>query len=125
MASRLLPFALVLSAVAADAGELNGVAFYVLVCAVAVAAVSALSLFGELVELPPGSSGALYARVEVLLSGLGLVCVLVSAAARGHAGDGVGPPASASSALFAAVALFGVQAFAALYRPPERAPERD
>ena len=125
MASRVLPFAFVLSAVAADAAELHGVAFYVLVSAVAVGAVSALSIFGELVELPARSSGELFARLEVLLAGLGLVCVLVSAAARGHAGDAVGPPPSAVSAVFAALALFGLQAFAALYRPPERAPQPD
>jgi len=125
MAPRLLPLAVVVSAVAADAGELHGVAFYLLVFAVAVAAVSALSLFGELVELPPRSPRELQARLDVLLAGLGLVCVLVSAAARGHAGDAAGPPAPAVSALFAALALFGFQAFLALYRQPQRAAQRD
>jgi hypothetical protein len=125
MAPRLLPLAVVVAAIAADAGDLHGPAFYLLVGGVAVSAISALSIFGELVELPPRSAGQSYGWLEVLLSGLGLVCMLVSAAARGHAGDAVGPPPPAVSALFAALALFGLQAFMALYRPPQRATERD
>jgi hypothetical protein len=120
-----MPLALVLSAVAADARGLYGAAFYLLVMTVAVAAVSALSLFGELVELPPRSPGELFARLETLVAGLGLVCVLVSAAVRGHAGDAVGPPAPAVSALVAALALYGLQAFAAIYRPPRATAERN
>jgi hypothetical protein len=119
MAWRLLPFALVLAAVVADARELHLLGFYVLVSGVAVAAVSALSVFGELVEREDAGRVELYARAEVLLAALGLVCVLVAAATRGQAGEAAAAPAPAVSALAAALAVYSLQAVGALYRPPQ------
>jgi hypothetical protein len=118
MAWRLLPFALVLAALVADMRELHRLAFYVLVAAVAVAAVSALSVFGDLVERADAGRVERYARAEVFLGAVGLVCVLVSAATRGHAEEGVAAPAPAVSALGAALAVYALQAVGALYRPP-------
>jgi hypothetical protein len=118
MAWRLLPFALVLAAAVADARELHLLAFYVLVAAVAVAAVSALSVFGELVERADAGAVELYARAEVLLGAVGLVCVLVAAATRGQAGETAAAPAPAVSALVAALTVYALQAVGALYRPP-------
>jgi hypothetical protein len=118
MAWRLLPFALVLAALVADTSEHHRLAFYVLVAAVAVAAVSALSVFGDLVERADAGPVERYARADVFLGALGLVCVLVSAATRGHAEDGVAAPAPAVSALAAALAIYALQAAGALYRPP-------
>jgi hypothetical protein len=117
MAPRLAPLALVLAASAADARGLHGVAFYLLVAGVAVAAVSALSLFGELVELSERRHDERFARLEVVFAALGLVCVLVSAAARGHMGEGAAAPQPAVSALVAATAVYAFHALAALYRP--------
>jgi hypothetical protein len=118
MAWRLLPFALVLVALVADARALHVLAFYVLVAAVAVAAVSALSVFGELVERIDAGRVELYSRAEVVLAAVGLLCVLVSAATRGQAGEGAAAPAPAASALAAALAVYSLQAVGALYRPP-------
>ncbi len=120
MGPRLAPLALVLAASAADARELHGLAFYLLVAGVAVAAVSALSLFGELVELSERRHDERFARLEVLFAALGLVCILVSAAARGHVGDGVAAPQPAISALVAALAIYVVHFAATLYRAPQR-----
>jgi hypothetical protein len=120
MGPRLAPLALVLSAVVADSRALHELAFYLLVAGVAVAAVSALSLFGELVELSERRHGEGYARLEVLLAVLGLICILVSAAARGHVSEGTAAPQPAISALVAAVAIYAVHAAATLYRPPQR-----
>ena len=125
MASRLMPLALVLSAAGADARGLHRIAFYLLVTGVAVAAVSALSVFAELVDLPPRAHGAQYLRAELVLAALGLVCVLVAAAARGHGNDGVGPPPPAASALVGALSVYSLLAVATLYRSPESARGRD
>lgn len=120
MGPRLAPLALVLAASAADARELHGLAFYLLVAGVAVAAVSALSLFGELVELSERRHDERFARLEVVFAALGLVCILVSAAARGQGGDGVAAPQPAVSALVAALAIYAVHFAATLYRSPQR-----
>ena len=116
MTARVLPVALVLAALAADARDLHALAFYVLVAGVAAAAGSALSFFGELVEPPPGNAGNV-ARVQVALGALGLVCVLVAAAARGQGNEAEPAPAPAVSALFAALGVYAAQALAALYAP--------
>jgi hypothetical protein len=109
---RLLPVALVVSAAAADARELHEVAFYLLVAAVPAAAVSALSLFGEALDLP--GDGAV--RLQAALAALGLVLVLVAAAIRGQNPVTEVPPV-AVSALMAALGVFAVQAVAALASP--------
>ena len=115
MTARVLPVALVLAALAADARDLHAVAFYLLVAGVAAAAVSALSFFGELVERAGAASST--SRFQVVLAALGLICVFVAAAARGQGNEMAPAPAPAVSALVVALAVYATQALAALYRP--------
>jgi len=79
MATRTLPVGLLLLTLVLDAQGLHRTSFYVLVFALAAAAVGALSAFGDLVETSEG-----FARLEAVLSGLAVVFVLVAAAARGQ-----------------------------------------
>ena len=117
MPARALPVLLVLGALGADAAGLHDLAFLLLVASVPAAAVSALSLFGRLVDLPGRQRGLAGIRLETLLGGLGLVCVVVAAAARGQAADTSTLPAIAGSAAVAAIALYCMQTLSALLRP--------
>ena len=116
MPARVLPVLLVLGALAADALGRSDLSFVLLVAAVLAAAVSALSLFGRLVDVP-----GIGIRLETGLSALGLVCVVVAAAVRGQAPDTSALPALAASAAVAAIGIYAFQAIAALLRP-RRAP---
>ena len=84
MAARTLPVGLLLLTLLMDARGSHQAAFYVLVLAVAAAAVGALSAFGELVDLPGRARGAALARLDTGLVALGAVLVLVAAANRGQ-----------------------------------------
>ena len=121
---RALPVLLVVAAGLADSFQLHEAAFYLLVAAVPAAAISALAVFGELVELPGGGPGETRARVESLLAGLALVWVVVAAAVRGNAtGDAV--PALGVSALVACLVVFAAQVLILLApTPAARATER-
>jgi hypothetical protein len=101
---RALPVMLLAGALLVD----GRVAFYLLVAAVPAAAVAALLLFGELVELP----GRWGLRLDVTLAALGLLCVVVAAASRGQAPEA----ALAGTAAVAALAVYGAQTVAALTR---------
>ena len=110
MPARVLPVMLVLGALAADALGRSDLSFAFLVAAVLAAAVSALSLFAHLVDVP-----GLAIRLETVLSGLGLVCVVVAAAVRGQAPENTSAlPALAASAAIAALAVYGFQTLVAL-----------
>ena len=117
MSARVLPIVLVVGALLADAGGRHELAFTFLVASVPAAAISALSLFGRLVELPGGERGLGGIRLETFLGGLGLLCVVVAAAARGQAPDATTLPALAGSAAVAAVAIYCAQTLSALLRP--------
>jgi hypothetical protein len=110
---RLLPVALVVAATWADSRSLHELAFYLLVAAVPAAAVSALSLFGELVDLPGGAKGEGRTRLETALASLGLLLLLVAAAVRGQAAGADVPPL-AVSALVVCLLVFGAQALTAV-----------
>jgi hypothetical protein len=112
VSARVLPVLLVLGALAADALGHSGPSFALLVASVPAAAVSALSLFGRLVESP-----GLAIRLETSLAALGLVCVVVAAAVRGQAPDPSTLPALAASAALAALGIYGVQTIAVLLWP--------
>ena len=112
MPSRVLPVLLVLGALAADAFGHGGLSFALLVASVPAAAVSALALFGRLVESP-----GIAIRLETSLAALGLVCVVVAAAVRGQAPDPSTLPALAASAALAALAVYGFQTLVALLGP--------
>jgi hypothetical protein len=110
--ARVLPVLLVLGALAADALGRSDLVFALLVASVLAAAVSALSLYGSLVDVP-----GIGIRLEAALAGLGLVCVVVAAAVRGQAPDTSTLPALAASAAVAAIGIYAFQAIAALLRP--------
>jgi hypothetical protein len=116
MPRRTLPVALVLAAAVADGGGLHLVAFYLVVAAVPAAAAAALTVFGELVQRPPGTRLAA-ARVQSLLGALGLAAVVVAASARANSVDGDGVPPLAASALVACLAAFALQGLVALLAP--------
>jgi hypothetical protein len=107
--ARVLPVLLVLGALAADALDRSDLSFALLVASVLAAAVSALSLFGRLVDGP-----GLGIRVETVLASLGLVCLVVAAAVRGQAPDTSTLPALAASAVLAALAVYGFQTLVVL-----------
>jgi hypothetical protein len=116
MASRALPVGLLLLTLVVDAEGLHKAGFYVLVFALTAAAVSALSLFGDLVELPGRGPGVALARLEVACGGLGAVLVLVAAAARGQTAATNGVPALAVSATVGGLLLLGPVMLGALVR---------
>ena len=109
MPARVLPVLLVLGALAADALDRSDLSFALLVASVLAAAVSALSLFGRLVDVP-----GIAIRLETVLASLGLVCLVVAAAVRGQAPDTSTLPALAASAVLAALAVYGFQTLVAL-----------
>jgi hypothetical protein len=110
MRRQVLPAGLVVAAALADAGALHEAAFYLLVAAVPVTAVGALSALGDLLD---GSEGRL-GRLQVALSGLALVWVVLAAAVRSPSVDEGTVPPLAISALVASLAVFAVQGLAAL-----------
>lgn len=112
MPARVLPVMLVLGALAADALGRGDLSFALLVASVLAAAVSALSLFGRLVDVP-----GIAIRLETALAALGLVCVVVAAAVRGQAPEASALPALAASAAVAAIGIYAFQAITALLRP--------
>ena len=109
MPARVLPVLLVLGALAADALGRGDLSFAFLVASVLAAAVSALSLFGRLVEVP-----GIAIRLETVLAALGLVFVVVAAAVCGQAPDTSTLPALAASAALGALAVYGFQTLVAL-----------
>lgn len=117
MRARFLPVLLVLAALGADAAGRPEPAFLLLVAAVPAAAVSALTVFGRLVDLPGGTAGLAIARIEAVLGGVGLVLVVVAAAARAQSADVSALPALTASAALAAVGVYCAQTLSALLRP--------
>ena len=117
MPARVLPVLLVLGSLGADAVGAHELAFVLLVASVPAAAVSALALFGRLVDIPGRQRGLAGIRIETVLGGLGLLCVVVAAAARGQAPDTSTLPAIAGSAAVAAIAVYCAQTLSALLRP--------
>jgi hypothetical protein len=114
---RALPVALVLAAAAADGGGQHLLAFYLLVVAVPAAAAAALTVLGELVQLPAGA-GVAAARVQALLGALGLTAVVVAAAARANAVDSTSVPTLGVSAVVACLSAFALQGLVALLAGP-------
>jgi hypothetical protein len=115
--ARLLPGGLVLSVAAADAAGAHGLAFYLLLGAIAATAVSALNAYGALVELPGSARRVAVARLDTVLVVLGLALALVAAAARAPAlAEGVVPPLGLS-ALAGALCVLLVRGAVALAKP--------
>lgn len=116
MVTRTLPIGLLLMTLVLDAQGLHRTGFYVLVFALAAVAVGALTAFGDLVELPGGAPGEALARLEAACSGLGVVFVLIAAAARGQTAAADTVPALAVSATVGALLLLGPLTFAAVIK---------
>ena len=119
MGRRLLPVALVVAAVWADSRDLHEIGFYLLIAAVPAAAVSALSLFGDLVDLPARAPGERRTRLETALASLGLLFLLVAAALRGQGAETEVPPLAVSM-LVACLLVFGAQVLTAVAPALER-----
>lgn len=103
---RLLALAFVLAAALADGGGQYTLAYYVLVAAVPVAAVAALSDLGALLD---GSPAEPLDRGAAVLSALALPMLLLTAAVRAPlVGDGA-PPRLAVTALVTCLCLFALQ----------------
>jgi uncharacterized membrane protein len=114
MTARVLPAALALAAAFADARGRHEIAYWLVVAAVPVAACAALSGFGGLVEAVPRSDEEARARALTALGGLALALMVLAAAVRSPAHLDRTVPALGSSALVAALALYGFQAVVAL-----------
>ena len=102
----LLAAALVLGAVVADMQGFHAVAFYLVLAAIPAAAVSALSLFGDLAEgTADDEAGALY----VGLTGIALALLVIGAAVRTNAVQHAAVPALGVSAVVGALTLLVLQ----------------
>jgi hypothetical protein len=107
MAPRGIPVALVIAAAAADGAGAHRVALYALLAAVPAVAVAGLEAYGDALEDPRR-------RPHALLWGVVLALTVTGAAARAPAlGEG-NVPALGRSAVVACLAIFCVQALAAL-----------
>jgi len=101
----LLPACPLVAALVADGRGIRTLAFYCVLAAVPLLAVTALAYFGELVDgSADEGSGALY----VGLSGLALLLAVIAAAARARA-VGATVPALGTSAAVGALLLLGLQ----------------
>jgi hypothetical protein len=98
--------ALVLGAVVADGEHARAVALYLVLAAIPVVAVAALSFYGDLVE---GTGDAEAGAVYVGLTSLALVLLLIGAAVRANTLAGGAIPALGISTLVGALALLGLQ----------------
>jgi hypothetical protein len=98
--------ALVLGAVLADGNGASGVALYLVLAAIVVVAVAALSFFGDLAE---GSADAEAGALYVGLTTIALVLLVIGAAVHANTLDGTTVPALGASSLVAALALLGLQ----------------
>jgi hypothetical protein len=107
---RLASVALVVGAALADAAGSHALAYYALVAAVPVAAVAALSAFGDVLD---GTVAGPVERRLAVLSGLAAPLVLLAAAARAPLVEGAPPPALAIGAVVSCLALFAIQALLA------------
>lgn len=114
MTARVLPAALALAAALADARGRHELAYWLVVAAVPAAACAALSGFGALVEAVPRSDEEARARAFTGLGGLALALIVLAAAVRSPARLDHAVPALGSSALTAALALYGFQAVVAV-----------
>jgi hypothetical protein len=107
MAPRGIPVALVIAAAAADGAGAHGVALYALLAAVPAAAVAGLEAYGDALEDPRR-------RPLAFLWAVVLALTVTGAAARTPALAEGTVPAIGRSAVIACLAIFCVQALAAL-----------
>jgi hypothetical protein len=107
MTLRLASVGLVLSAALADAAGHHALAYYLLVTAVPVVAVAALSGLGDVLD---GSAAEPHDRGIAMLSALALPFVLLGTAVRAPLLSEGPPPTIGVTAMLMALAIFAVQA---------------
>ena len=107
MTLRLASVGLVLSAALADATGHHALAYYLLVTAVPVVAVAALSGLGDVLD---GSAAEPHDRGIAMLTALALPFVLLGTAVRAPLLSEGPPPAIGVTAMLMALAIFAVQA---------------
>lgn len=107
MTLRLASVGLVLGAALADVSGHHGLAYYLLVTAVPVVAVAALSALGDVLD---GTAAEPHDRGVAMLSALALPFVLLGTAVRAPLLAEGPPPAIGVTAIVAALAIFAVQA---------------
>ncbi|HWG56030.1 MAG TPA: hypothetical protein VNT58_05845 [Gaiellaceae bacterium] len=107
MRLRLATFALAASAFAADAVGAHGVAYYVLVVAIAAGALAALGGLGAILD---GSAAAPVDRALTALSAAALPFLLLAAATRAPLVAEAAPPAISATALVCSLGVFALQA---------------
>jgi hypothetical protein len=107
MTLRLASVGLVLGAALADVAGHHSLAYYLLVAAVPVVAVAALSGLGDVLD---GSAAEPHDRGVAMLSALALPFVLLGTAVRAPLLSEGPPPAIGVTAVVVAIAIFAVQA---------------
>ena len=110
MGSRLLPLVLATAALAAATGGLGGLALWLGLLAVPVAAAASFVAVSDVLEGRPGLLAA-------VTSSLALVFIVLGCAVRSNAVAGTAAPPLATWALFAALLAFSVPAFAWVLEP--------
>ena len=103
---RLLPGLLALAAAYADGRGSHGLAFDALLCAIPLAAVSALEAFGAFLD---GRDDAVLG-VQAILWALAVALLVLSSAARSPSTEAGTLPTLGASALVAALVVFAVKA---------------
>ena len=117
MGSRLLPLALAIGALLADATGLHQLAFYFVLLAVVGAAAAAFVGVGALLE---GTGG----RVRAAMTSLALALLVLGSAIRANAAVGGHVPTVAVSAVVAAVLVYVLPVLAWLVEPLAPRPAR-
>jgi hypothetical protein len=107
MTLRLASVGLVLGAALADATAHHALAYYLLVTAVPVVAVAALSALGDVLD---GSAAEAHDRGIAMLSALALPFVLLGTAVRAPLVTEGPPPVIGVTAVMMALAIFAIQA---------------
>jgi hypothetical protein len=123
MTLRLASVGLVLSGALADAAGHHALAYYLLVTAVPVVAVAALSGLGDVLD---GSAAEPHDRGVAMLSALALPFVLLGTAVRAPLLSEGPPPTIGVTAVMMALAIFAIQALvrASVAVPSFRAAQR-
>jgi hypothetical protein len=109
MGSRLLPLSLTVGALLADSAGIHGLAFYLVLLAIPCAAGAAFL----------GAPDALEGKdvLRGVTTALALALLVLASAARANAAEGAAVPALASSALVAAVLVYGFPLLTWLLEP--------